>query len=223
MEEPLDPKWEAPTFKTLSSPGWDGKVFQINAGDIAQSRNDVTQTGVTSIGMNGGTLTTMKLELAVNALFHRVTQLEKANAPPELVPGSDAFMVASDADAQAALAAARSQSPKLRHAFAHRKMTDEEKQRREWIQVGREGETFDFPSDTTIRYGVGDKWVEKIVSGKVTAGNELYGSDPAPGVPKEMWAEKQPTNHAAEYHMWQRQRAGRRTYRARRSRLTRHR
>jgi hypothetical protein len=116
----------------------------------------------------------------------------------------------------------------------------------QWILLGPEGSTYTLPPGTPVRFGKDGKWVEKVVGpeGKITAGTDVFGSDPIVGVVKEIW--KKPRAVAAEAAaeataaadeaaareeaiQWHAQRGNhieragrrRRTYRARKSRLTR--
>ena len=48
----------------------------------------------------------------------------------------------------------------------------------------QEGENFVVPASARVRYGAGDRWVEKIVRGPASCTNEFFGTDPAPHVRK---------------------------------------
>jgi hypothetical protein len=56
----------------------------------------------------------------------------------------------------------------------------------DWKLIGKEGNTLTVPADTVVWYGYRNKWVSKVVSGTFGAGNGFFGSDPAPGVTKEV-------------------------------------
>ncbi|MDR6538986.1 hypothetical protein [Variovorax soli] len=47
-----------------------------------------------------------------------------------------------------------------------------------------EGEDFVLAAPARVRYGAGDRWVEKVVSGQGSCSNAFFGSDPAPQVRK---------------------------------------
>jgi hypothetical protein len=55
-----------------------------------------------------------------------------------------------------------------------------------WERAGVEGDTFNSPANTLVRYGIAPNWVQKTVSGAWSATNEFFGSDPAVGVKKEV-------------------------------------
>ena len=57
-----------------------------------------------------------------------------------------------------------------------------------WVGVGREWDTVTVGADTTVRYGANGAYVQKVVSGTFRATNEFFGSDPAPGVYKQVEA-----------------------------------
>jgi hypothetical protein len=48
-----------------------------------------------------------------------------------------------------------------------------------WTLVANEYETFDVATTSTVRYGAGDSWVQRSVSGRAVCSNEFFGSDPA--------------------------------------------
>lgn len=54
-----------------------------------------------------------------------------------------------------------------------------------WTLIGREGETVEVAPGTTVRYGD----IEKVVGpeGRITADNNTFGRDPAPGVVKQLY------------------------------------
>ena len=41
-----------------------------------------------------------------------------------------------------------------------------------------------WPSAHTVRYGVGDRWVQRSLNGTVSCTNSFFGRDPAPGIVK---------------------------------------
>jgi hypothetical protein len=54
-----------------------------------------------------------------------------------------------------------------------------------WTKVADEYKEFTLTSTQIVRYGAGDKWVEKTLdAGKYLCGNELFGSDPVKGTQK---------------------------------------
>ena len=58
-----------------------------------------------------------------------------------------------------------------------------------WARIASEGQTVEVPADSTVRYGAAfdDRYIERVVSGSVTASNAFFGSDPARGTPKGLW------------------------------------
>jgi len=56
----------------------------------------------------------------------------------------------------------------------------------EWKVIGYEGNWLTVPADTMVYYGLRKKWVSKSVSGAFAASNGFFGSDPVPGVTKEV-------------------------------------
>ena len=60
-----------------------------------------------------------------------------------------------------------------------------------WTRIGDEHTTHKLPEGTRVKFGKGDKWIEKVVGPEgtiaATARSEDFGSDPAPGVFKEIW------------------------------------
>jgi hypothetical protein len=57
--------------------------------------------------------------------------------------------------------------------------------------VANEYQVFDIASTSTVRYGAGDSWVHKSVTGRADCSNEFFGSDPAFMVVKhcEVWSD----------------------------------
>lgn len=53
-----------------------------------------------------------------------------------------------------------------------------------WENIGTEGQSIVVGTNADLRYGAGDKWVYKTLSGTIVANNSSFGSDPAPGVGK---------------------------------------
>lgn len=58
-----------------------------------------------------------------------------------------------------------------------------------WTLIGREGTTHELAPGTRVRFGKDSQWVEKVVGpeGTITAGSDVFGRDPAPGIVKEIW------------------------------------
>ena len=58
-----------------------------------------------------------------------------------------------------------------------------------WERIASEGQTVEVPAESTVRYGASfdDRYIERAVSGLVTASNAFFGSDPARGTPKGLW------------------------------------
>ena len=58
-----------------------------------------------------------------------------------------------------------------------------------WTRIGAEHTSHELPEGTRVKFGKDDKWIEMKVnkSGKVNAESSDFGSDPAPGVFKEIW------------------------------------
>ncbi|MFK7601901.1 hypothetical protein ACI3L1_06780 [Deinococcus sp. SM5_A1] len=54
-----------------------------------------------------------------------------------------------------------------------------------WQILADEPGPFEVTGTQTVRYGKGDRWVKKLVSGKGAASNGFFGSDPVPGVTKQ--------------------------------------
>jgi hypothetical protein len=59
----------------------------------------------------------------------------------------------------------------------------------DWQRAGVEGDSFNSPANTKVRYGIEGAWIEKTVTGAWTASNEFFANDPAPGVSKlaQIW------------------------------------
>ncbi len=53
-----------------------------------------------------------------------------------------------------------------------------------WTAVANEGEWFDVAATSTVRYGSGNAWVTKSVTGRAACSNSAFGSDPLFGVVK---------------------------------------
>jgi hypothetical protein len=60
-----------------------------------------------------------------------------------------------------------------------------------WTLIGAEHTSHKLEPGTRVKFGKGDKWIEKVVGPEgtinATARSEDFGSDPAPGVFKEIW------------------------------------
>jgi hypothetical protein len=60
-----------------------------------------------------------------------------------------------------------------------------------WTLIGAEHTTHKLEPGTRVKFGKDDKWIEKVVGPEgtvtATARSEDFGSDPAPGVFKEIW------------------------------------
>jgi hypothetical protein len=48
-----------------------------------------------------------------------------------------------------------------------------------WTAIANEYQTFDVATTSTVRYGAGNSWVQRSVSGRAVCSNEFFGSDPA--------------------------------------------
>jgi hypothetical protein len=48
-----------------------------------------------------------------------------------------------------------------------------------WTPVANESQTFDVATTSTVRYGAGNSWVQRSVTGRAVCSNEFFGSDPA--------------------------------------------
>jgi hypothetical protein len=48
-----------------------------------------------------------------------------------------------------------------------------------WTAIANEYQTFDVATNSTVRYGAGDAWVQRSVSGRGVCSNEFFGADPA--------------------------------------------
>lgn len=51
-------------------------------------------------------------------------------------------------------------------------------------RLADEGQTFTLPGERTVRYGVGERWIERSISGSAHCSNAYFGEDPAPGIKK---------------------------------------
>lgn len=49
----------------------------------------------------------------------------------------------------------------------------------EWTRVAVEGQSFTVPDNTTVRYGAGTSFVQRVLSGQQICSNSTFGSDPA--------------------------------------------
>ena len=54
-----------------------------------------------------------------------------------------------------------------------------------WLRLGFENDTVTVGPNTLVRYGHGNRWTERVLTGTFRADNNLFG-DPAPGVRKEI-------------------------------------
>ena len=57
-----------------------------------------------------------------------------------------------------------------------------------WTLIGYEFQTLTVAANTTVKYGLNNQFVEKLVSGTFLASNVFFGADPAPGFTKEIYA-----------------------------------
>ena len=48
-----------------------------------------------------------------------------------------------------------------------------------WAPVANENQAFDVATTSTVRYGAGNSWVEKTVTGRAYCTNQFFGRDPA--------------------------------------------
>jgi hypothetical protein len=56
-----------------------------------------------------------------------------------------------------------------------------------WEKIGFENNMLTLKTGTNIRFGKGDKWIEKVTDDENFKGDiKYFGSDPCPGVPKEI-------------------------------------
>jgi len=53
-----------------------------------------------------------------------------------------------------------------------------------WQTVAQEDASFTVPTNTVVRYGLNNSWIQKTVSGTATCSNTFFGSDPIYGVDK---------------------------------------
>ena len=53
-----------------------------------------------------------------------------------------------------------------------------------WTKIAGEGQSFSVQGSKTVRYGAGNKWIEKVVTGSGMCNNTFFGNDPAPFVMK---------------------------------------
>jgi hypothetical protein len=60
--------------------------------------------------------------------------------------------------------------------------------------LGKENQLIEIKNPITVRYGSNNRWVEKDVSSTFRATNSFFGSDPAPGVVKQVEIKEQNTN-----------------------------
>lgn len=58
-----------------------------------------------------------------------------------------------------------------------------------WRAIADEGQSVEVPANSTVRYGQSPalRFVERVVSGRVTASNGFFGGDPAPNSRKGLW------------------------------------
>ena len=54
----------------------------------------------------------------------------------------------------------------------------------QWVRAVAENQTFRVLEPTNVRYGVGDRWVQRSLNGTVSCTNSFFGRDPAPGIVK---------------------------------------
>jgi hypothetical protein len=53
-----------------------------------------------------------------------------------------------------------------------------------WKWVANEGGAAWLPASATVRFGSGDKWAQKAITGALACTTTTFGSDPAPGIAK---------------------------------------
>ena len=70
--------------------------------------------------------------------------------------------------------------------FRERERQREREYRSHWQICANENGFCDFRGRAEVRYGAGDRYVDKILSDGVRCGNEVFG-DPAPGLPKNCY------------------------------------
>ena len=63
-----------------------------------------------------------------------------------------------------------------------------------WVTIAMEDSPFSVPPNTTVRYGYGNQWVTKVVSGNGFATNGFFGSDPARGIIKSAQVQNAPAS-----------------------------
>jgi hypothetical protein len=57
-----------------------------------------------------------------------------------------------------------------------------------WVRIGIESNQLSVAPNTEVRYGAGDRWVTRTMSGSFIGNNATFGRDPSPGVVKEIQA-----------------------------------
>jgi PKD repeat protein len=55
----------------------------------------------------------------------------------------------------------------------------------QWTKVADENQTFNIAGSKVVRYGAGDHWIQRMVSGGVDCSNAFFGNDPLYGTVKE--------------------------------------
>lgn len=58
-----------------------------------------------------------------------------------------------------------------------------------WTKIASEGQTFSVAEGTVVRYGLGEVWVQKTVSGAGACTTVFFGKDPVVGVTKQCQVE----------------------------------
>ena len=69
-----------------------------------------------------------------------------------------------------------------------------------WLKLADEGGSADVAPDSTVRYGASpdERFIERVVSGRVVASNGFFGGDPAPNTRKGLWLLQQDQPPAPE-------------------------
>jgi len=58
----------------------------------------------------------------------------------------------------------------------------------QWVRIGGENESISVPPNTRVRYGAGEMWVYRTMSGVFSASNATFG-DPIVGTAKAVFAQ----------------------------------
>jgi hypothetical protein len=67
-----------------------------------------------------------------------------------------------------------------------------------WIDIAKEGQSFNQGQSAEVRYGAGDHFITRTVSGNAQCTNDFFGVDPLPNTAKSCYVHRQVEGLASE-------------------------